>query len=228
MIQGIVIQGPTNYFTDIIPSYANIPNVVFSTWSDEPKENIEQIKSYGITVLQSDKPKFSGNLNVNLQSYSSLVGIRYLKEKKVDEILKVRGDLKINNVSLLLKILESRQISFLSICKQNVRPLNYYLGYQHSWFDFPCDFMIYGKTIEIEKCFNFQINNHAEIPPESLIAYSYCVQSKIKFELNYSHFIKNNMSFFARDCIKNNITVYWLKHNREYIPEISDSVFYEC
>ena len=67
-----------------------------------------------------------------------------------------------------------------------------------------------------------------EIPPESLIAYSYFKQSNLAFRLEYNHFIENGISFFGNDCLKNNISIYWLKHKREYIPEITDSFFYEC
>ena len=35
--QGIVIQGPTNYYKKIIECYKNIPNVVWSTWDEGNK-----------------------------------------------------------------------------------------------------------------------------------------------------------------------------------------------
>jgi hypothetical protein len=63
-MQGIVIQGPTNYCREIIECYENIPNIVFSTWDDEPQENIEYIKSKGVDIIQSTKPTFSGYLNI--------------------------------------------------------------------------------------------------------------------------------------------------------------------
>jgi hypothetical protein len=43
-MQGIVIQGPTNYCKEVVSIYKNIPNVVWSTWEDEPLKNIEFIK----------------------------------------------------------------------------------------------------------------------------------------------------------------------------------------
>lgn len=39
-MQGIVIQGPTDYCYETIPEYKDIPNVVFSTWDDEPLEKL--------------------------------------------------------------------------------------------------------------------------------------------------------------------------------------------
>ena len=44
-MQGVVIQGSTGYVNEVIDLYEGIPNVVFSTWEDEPEENIQLIKS---------------------------------------------------------------------------------------------------------------------------------------------------------------------------------------
>jgi hypothetical protein len=214
-MQGIVIQGPTNYANQILDSYDGISNIVWSTWIDEPELNIELIKSKGIEVVQIEKPSIEGHLNVNFQTLSSYVGIDYLKSKGITEILKIRGDLKINNVELLLELLKGRKISFLSICKPNVRPLYYELVYRHTSFDFPSDLLLYGKTEEIEKCFNFQVDNSDPIPPESLIAYSYLSKSNIDFNLDYNHFIKSGISFFAQDCLNNKIEIDWLKRSNE-------------
>ena len=108
MSQGIVIQGPTNYCKEIVDCYIDIPNVVFSTWENEPQENIDYIKSKNIDVVQSSKPLFPGYLNINYQTLSTYVGLEYLKEKGVTEALKIRGDLKPNNTKLLLEILKNK------------------------------------------------------------------------------------------------------------------------
>ena len=64
-MQGIVIQGPTNYYKQIIPIYENIPNVVWSTWDGEPEENILFIKN-------ATTPSNSGN-SASAPSNSNLV-----------------------------------------------------------------------------------------------------------------------------------------------------------
>jgi hypothetical protein len=138
-MQGIVIQGSTGYVNEVIDLYEGIPNVVFSTWEDEPKENIQLIKSKGIEVIQSPKPLISRKFNINLQALSTFAGIQYLKSKGVTEILKIRNDLKPNNIKLLLDILKGKSLSFLAICKPNVRPIYYDLVYIHNSFDFPVD-----------------------------------------------------------------------------------------
>lgn len=227
MSQGIVIQGPTNYYREIVDCYTDIPNVVFSTWDDEPQENIDYIKSKNIDIVQSPKPIFPGYLNINYQTLSTYIGLEYLKEKGVTEALKIRGDLKPNNVKLLLEILKNKPLSFLAICKSNVRSLYYELEYTHTSFDFPVDLFLYGNIENLEKCFSFQIEQELSIPPESLIAYNYFLNSNLKFKLNYNTFIKNNISFFMNDCLKNNIKVKWLKNNFDLIELHSDITQYE-
>ena len=214
MNQGIVIQGNTDYCRDIIDCYLDVTNIIFSTWDDEPKENIEYLKSKGFEVLQTNKPKFSGHSNVNYQTLSTHVGLKYLKNKGITEVLKIRSDLKPNNIKLLLSLLKNKELSFLSICKPNVRPLNYYLSYEHNSFDFPGDFLIYGNIENMIKCFDFQMENEELIPPESLIAYNYFVRSNIEFKLDYETFIKNKITFFAQDCLDNNIEIEWLKKSK--------------
>jgi len=124
-MQGVVIQGSTGYLNEVIDLYIDIPNVVFSTWENEPEENIQLIKSKGIEVIQTPKPLVSGTFNINLQALSTFAGIQYLKNKGVTEILKIRNDLKPNNVKLLLDVLKGKSLSFLAICKPNVRPIYY-------------------------------------------------------------------------------------------------------
>lgn len=81
-MQGIVIQGSTGYVNEVIDLYKGIPNVVFSTWEDEPEENIQLIKSKGIDVIQSPKPSIAGKFNINLQALSTFAGVQYLKNKE--------------------------------------------------------------------------------------------------------------------------------------------------
>lgn len=212
-MQGIVIQGPTAYAKQILESYTSIENIVWSTWEGE--DNIELIKSKNIHVIQSPKPTIPGYMNINFQTLSTYVGINYLKNKGVTEILKVRSDLKINSPQTLLNSLKGKKMSFLSLCKPNIRPLYYDLVYEHTSFDFPGDLIMYGKTNEIEKCFNFQLEDTKPIPPEALIAYSYLSQSNIDFSFDYNHLIDSGISFFAQDCLDNNIEIDWLKRSDE-------------
>jgi hypothetical protein len=55
-MQGIVIQGPTDYYKEVADHYSQYPNVVWSTWSDESIVRLEYIRSKGIEVVLVDKP----------------------------------------------------------------------------------------------------------------------------------------------------------------------------
>ena len=225
-MQGVVIQGSTGYVNEVIDLYKDIPNVVFSTWEGEPEENIQLIKSKGIEVIQSPKPTVSGTFNINLQALSTFAGVQYLKSKGVTEILKIRNDLKPNNIKLLLDVLKGKSLSFLAICKPNVRPMYYDLVYIHNSFDFPVDLFIYGTAENLEKCFDFQVEEELNIPPEALIVYNYFVNSGLDFRLDYDTFIKNGISFFMNECLENDIKIEWLKKGYELVKWHSDTKNY--
>jgi len=222
-MQGIVIQGPTNYCKEVVSIYKDIPNVVWSTWEDEPLENIEFIKQY-IDVILCQKPSFPGYLNINMQTVSTMAGIKHLREKGVTEILKTRGDIIITNLNVFLEILQGKEMAFLAIAKEGVRTDLYYeLIYPHYSHDYPVDLVIYGSAKNIEFAFNFTIDEFSPIPPESLIAFSFLINNNIDFKLNYQHFINNNVYFFLNDCIQNNIKLKWIKHNYGNLVEWHNS-----
>jgi hypothetical protein len=212
-MQGIVIQGPTNYYKEIIEKYKDIPNVVWSTWENEPIDNLNYIKKY-IPLVLNKQPSFPGYLNINLQNISTTSGIAYLIEKNISEILKVRGDIIINNPVKLLSLLKGRKMSFFQMCKEGARKDIYYeLIYPHFSHDYPSDLILYGESKILYRGFGFIMEETSPIPAESLIAYHILQEMGIDFKLNYNHFIKNGISFFMNDCLQHNIDINWLKHN---------------
>ena len=106
-MQGIVIQGPTNYYKKIIEHYKHIPNIVWSTWEDEPIDNLKYIEN-NIPLIVNKKPSFPGYLNVNLQVLSTFSGIEYLVNNNVTEILKIRGDIIVSDIDKLLYVLKGK------------------------------------------------------------------------------------------------------------------------
>jgi len=215
-MQGIVIQGPTNLCKEVVSSYKDIPNVVWSTWDDEPQENITFISQF-MPVVLNKKPDFGGYLNINLQTLSTTGGINYLKNQGVTEILKVRGDIVITNLNELLSILKGKDMAFLAICKLGARKIYYELVYPHLSHDYPVDLVLYGSTENLIDAFSFLIEEYLPIPPESLISYNYLINKNIKFELSYDNFISNNIYFFLKDCVENNIQLNWLKYNCDLV-----------
>ena len=209
MKQGIVIQGPTEYYKELTDHYSQFNNVVWATWDDESLLNLDYIRSKDIEVILLKKPKFQGYMNVNMQLASSYAGINSLN---VDEILKVRSDTIVTNLNKLLPRLEGRRLSFMATCKTGVRTdLAYELVYFHHSHDYPADNVIYGKIDDLKGMFNFQIDELLPIPPESLIAWNYMVSQDMNFYLSYENMIKEGISFFTQDCLDENVEVNWLK-----------------
>lgn len=69
---GIVIQGPTTYYKEVVAHYKNIPNVVWSTWNDESASHISYIQQAGIAMLLQTKTDIEHrHYNVNLQCLST-------------------------------------------------------------------------------------------------------------------------------------------------------------
>jgi len=143
MKQGIVIQGPTEYYKELTDYYSQFDNVVWATWNNEPVTNLDYIRSKGIEVIVIEPPTFPGYMNVNMQLASSFAGVKYLD---VDEILKVRSDTIVTNLDKLLSRLQGRKMAFMATCKKGVRKdIAYDLVYYHDSHDYPADNVIYGK-----------------------------------------------------------------------------------
>jgi hypothetical protein len=226
-MQGIVIQGPTNHYKKIIEHYKHIPNIVWSTWEDEPIDNLKYIEN-NIPLIVNKKPSFPGYLNVNLQVLSTFSGIKYLTNNNVTEILKIRGDIIVSDIDKLLYVLKGKQLSFLQMCKPGIRKDIYYeLEYNHNSHDYPADVIIYGSSDNMLNGFNFYINEFQSIPPESLISYSLFNNMDIKFKLDHKYLTSNGVTFFMQDCLDNNINILWLKNNLDIVEGTKDKIYYE-
>jgi hypothetical protein len=226
-MQGIIIQGPTDYYKEVADHYSQYPNVVWSTWSDESVVRLEYIHSKGIEVIFTDKPKFPGYMNVNMQVKSTYEGVKYL-EGKVDEVLKVRSDTIISNLPALMNGLKGKQLSFMATCKEGVRKdLAYDLEYYHTSHDYPSDNVIYGRVEDMLLMFDFQIDELLPIPPESLITWNYMTNMNMEFRLNYQHLVDNGISFFTDICLDKEVGVHWLKQDVNLVDWYKDRKVYE-
>ena len=199
MKQGILIQGPTEFYKELTDHYSQFDNVVWSTWNNESVVRLDYITSKGIKVILVEPPKFPGYMNVNMQLRSTYEG---LMAHNVDELLKVRSDTIVTNLDKLLPKLKGKQLSFMATCKEGVRgDLVYDLVYLHTSHDYPADNVIYGNINELKIMFDFQIDELLSIPPEALIAWNYMANKGIDFKLNYKTMVDNGMSFFLQECL---------------------------
>ena len=227
MKQGIVIQGPTEYYKELTDYYSKFKNVVWATWNDESVIRLDYIRNKGIEVILVEKPEVFGYMNVNMQVKSTFEGVSYL-EGKVDEVLKVRSDTIVTNLDRLLPRLKNRQLSFAATCKTGVRKdLAYDLVYYHDSHDYPADNVIYGKIEDLKLMFDFQIEEILPVPPESLITWNYMTNKGIEFKLDYQTMIDNGISFFLQDCLDEDVQINWLKREVDLVSWYKEKTFYE-
>jgi|TARA_E500000178_G_scaffold352701_1_gene416724 hypothetical protein len=227
MKQGVIIQGPVNFYKEIADHYSKFNNVVWATWNDESITRLDYIRNKGIEVILVEKPKVFGYMNVNMQVKSTFAGVSYL-EDKVDEILKVRSDTIITNLDKLLPKLKNKQLSFMATCKTGVRKdLTYDLVYYHNSHDYPADNVIYGKIEDLKMMFDFQIDETLPIPPEALITWNYMTNKGIEFKLDYQTMIDSGISFFLQECLDENVEINWLKKEVNLIDWYKDKTVYD-
>jgi len=217
MKQGIIIQGPTEYYKEVADHYSQFDNVVWATWNDESLTRLNYIRSKDIEVILVSKPPFPGYINVNMQVKSTFAGVSYL-EGKIDEALKVRSDTIITNLDKLLPRLEGKQLSFMATCKTGIRKdLAYDLVYYHDSHDYPADNVIYGKIEDLKLMFDFQVDEMLAIPPEALITWNYMSNKNINFKLDYQTMIDGGISFFLQECLDEGVKVNWLKKDANLV-----------
>ena len=214
-MNGIVIQGPTNYYKELSYHYSVFDNVVWSTWDDEPLENIQHITSQGIKVITSPIPKTPGPQNVNLQLASSLAGVEYLKNQGFTHALKIRSDVIWEGVELIWDRLIDQKIGFLSLNTPSFkRSLNYFLDYWHDGFDFTTDHVIFGEIDILSQTFsppNFSYSENT--PPESIILANYLKSQNKPTDFSLENLKSSGVYLFAEDCKEFNNKIIWLKHN---------------
>lgn len=217
-MQGIVIQGATQYYKEMCDNWYGWPNVVWSTWTVEPQSNIDYIRSKGIEVIQSIPPNIPGDQNINYQCASTFMGLNHLHRKGCTEVLKVRSDHTISDIKPLLEILWGRKMAFLAISNPAKRQdLIYELEGTQYGHNYPSDNIIYGRIEDMMLMFNLQTDKNYNIPPEALIAYNYMKAVKIPWDLTYDNFTRNGMSFFVGECNVKGIKIQWLKRDLEMI-----------
>ncbi|MHD0315797.1 WavE lipopolysaccharide synthesis family protein [Fusobacterium varium] len=235
---GIVVQGPMiekddfTYKTlkDLKDSYPN-NEIVLSTWNDQNKEKINKIKELGIYVIENDYPK-NGMENINYQIYSTLSGIKYLKNLKVSYVMKLRTDQKIckRNVDIFLfnliktfKVIDSKNIQKERIIGINMNTIKY------RPFSFS-DLFQFGNIEDMEKMWdiplttelftsndrkklNCSVEEMEKFPNSEMYIYmNFLKKIGFKFEYNLKSYYK---SLKERTIIidKNTIDLYWFKYH---------------
>lgn len=192
---GIVIQGPTEYYKKILDNIDMSFEYVWSTWSDEPINNLNEI-SKKIKLVINNKPKFSGLRNINLQCISSEEGIKALSKPWV---IKMRSDLIWTGQKELINKVFNELINKHSFAS--------FLNYKPSIQEMH-DFIVFSSRENGLKIWSYRQTQADFNSPEKQIV---CHLMKY-FNTNYDEMVKK-MSFFNILMEENIFDLYCLKYN---------------
>lgn len=165
---GIVIQGPlrkeNNFTLNTVQYYlATCPSatVIVSTWTDEEQDYVELIEREGAIVIENEKPKYGGHLNVNYQIVNTLAGLKKAKELNCKYVLKTRTDqclAKPNIISFFLSLIQQFPPQDISV--QNSRLLCLSQNYGNMFYPYlMSDFLYFGDIDEVIRVFNIPLDD---------------------------------------------------------------------
>lgn len=217
---GIAIQGPTYYYKEISSFYSqfNCP-IVFTTWKNEPSENVLYIERSGIHVELIDVPKYNGYLNVNLQNASSVHGLKYLKDQyKIKHALKTRSDSYIFGLESLWPKIYNYDISWAHIYNplvQNNWAYNLF-GKLHTGMDWTVDYSVFGNIDTLIDLYDWQISYNYPVPPESMYMIRWLNTKKLEHDFSIEYLKNNGAIFYGKYFNETNSDLYCMKYNQSY------------
>jgi len=102
VITGIICD---YYLDDLIKCYDNCNYTkIISTWNYTSEVIIQKLKDNNFLIVQSDFPSNIHPNSTNYQNFSTKVGIEYAESIGLTHILRMRADIKCNNINKLLEI----------------------------------------------------------------------------------------------------------------------------
>lgn len=190
----IVIQGPTKFYREILNNTCDNFNYIWSTWSSEPKENLEEIKKTKVKLITQDLPSNMGYGNINAQTLSTSLGIL---ESKTEYVMKIRSDMIFSNLPELISSFDkNKRLSFL--CYHNFQG-----GY-------PVDYICFGSKIEMENYWNYFQKEDSSIFAEMQLLENY-LKNNNNSGKNFES-LSEIFHFFLGSLNESN-EIIWLKNN---------------
>ena len=164
---GILLQGPLinedDFTIETLKLYKKLfssTKIVLSTWKDENIELINQIKKLDVDVVLSDKPKYAGLANINLQIVSTTAGIKKLEELKCGYILKSRTDQRIyssNALNLCYEVIKNFPLN--NILDQKKRIVSFNLNsFKYRLYGLS-DMINFGYISDMKKYWCIELDN---------------------------------------------------------------------
>jgi hypothetical protein len=200
----IVITGIIcDYFLDeLIECYDNCRYTkIISTWNYTSPTIIQKLKDNNFLIIQSDFPNNIHPNSTNYQNFSTKVGIEYAENIGITHILRMRADMKCNNMNRLLEIYTSiyelnKMIFLLHIHND---PRGYLIDYAH-----------FGSIPDSKKYIcHFQDSNDSRYPEK--------FRQETCFETDDFNIITNLVVYSGKYLLEEKIDFAYLK--KEYIHQ---------
>lgn len=169
----ILIQGPTKYAIQMIDKWKTSYPIYWSTWKDEPIENLKLIENSHIKLILFDKPALCGQHNRLLQRDSTLLGAKYLKVLGYNEFFKIRGDFVVDQPEEFI-LIHSEKFA------KNGLPVAF--SYSSGTLGIVQDWILYGSLQDLEDYYGIPDSkaNNFECPEMSYIK-NFCARRDIDY-----------------------------------------------
>jgi len=242
----ILVQGPIDQSNDFTFQtlkmyrglYSKSP-IILSTWDDENKESIQNIKKLDVEVVLSKKPPSltfgeSAWKNVDLQIITAKTGISAIKKMGVDYCLKTRTDQRfykpdllsyfinlINTFPIEKELLQKKRLVASSFATPKYRIYGL------------TDMMMFGAIDDIENYWNVEnyssgiysycVDEEQDLPPiisgtlvgaEVYFMSSYLTRIGEKLDWNLDHYWSMLKKYFVI-IDSPSLDFYWNKYNKE-------------
>lgn len=195
----ILIQGPLNYYHNIIKSYEPYKtNVIIST-NDKSLKALYTLYSKNFTIVNTDLAKYPGRANINNQVKTTYEGVKLAEQIGFEYILKIRSDVFIDDIYFLIELLNKKSI--------------YFPAYHNRDGGYLCDYMMFASTKFMIDFWNIPLTNE-DCAPEIILTKKY-------LQINEN----DNLEYIFPLLYSNQINAYWAKYKKFFNNYQNDASF---
>lgn len=195
----ILIQGPLNYYNEIIKSYEPYKDNVIISTNDKSLKALYTLHCKNFIIVNTNLAQYPGRANINNQIKTTYEGIKKAEQIGFDYILKIRSDIFIDDFYLLIELLDKKSI--------------YFPAYHNHEGGYLCDFMMFASTKFMMHFWDIPLTNE-DAPPEVILTRKY-------LEINKT----DNLEYIFPLFYTNKINAYWAKYNKFFNNYQNDSSF---
>lgn len=198
-----VIQGPTQYYKEMIDNYKGVKNLCWSTWKSEPEEALKAIEAAGIKVILNDGPKVPGVQNINYQCKSVMGALEEIGDEK-GKYLKIRSDFLVKDPQEFITTVEKHLI------KNSVGILGYYRS--RDFGTYILDYIFAGDYNSMTEFWCTDESSEMGGPfPEKFLTERF-------FKTEINHLLNKKHLFLD---LKKTESIYWIKNKASVLDEDS-------